>query len=368
MNIRTTQPWLHSARVDSALILAPAFVASVIAWLFRDEFAAFDDMPLWAWVSLVLCIDVAHVYATLFRTYWHPQEFETHRSLLISAPLLVWISGSLLYLIDAMLFWRTLAYLAVFHFIRQQYGFVRLYRRQETDTHFLGLRSAHIDSATVYAVTLYPVIWWHTQLPREFHWFIDGDFLTGLPTFVANTAATIALCSSALFITKEVCLWRINGTINLPKCLLITGTACAWFTGIVACNNDMGFTLTNVVSHGIPYMALVWIYNQRDHRHASTQTHNTLQRAAGFAPAYLLILLALAYGEEGLWDALVWRERSTLFAAFSPLPAVNQHALLALIIPLLTLPQATHYLLDGFIWRRRQARGKPAGMAYSPHA
>jgi hypothetical protein len=27
--------------------------------------------------------------------------------------------------------------------------------------------------------------------------------------------------------------------------------------------------------------------------------------------------------------------------------------LLALLVPLLALPQATHYVLDGWIWRRR---------------
>jgi hypothetical protein len=43
---------------------------------------------------------------------------------------------------------------------------------------------------------------------------------------------------------------------NIPKNLIIIGTLSSWFFGIVYFNNDLVFTLLNVVSHGIPYMAL----------------------------------------------------------------------------------------------------------------
>ena len=61
-----------------------------------------------------------------------------------------------------------------------------------------------------------------------------------------------------------------------------------------------------------------------------------------------------AYGddlEEGLWDGMVWREHLTLFAPFSGLPQIEDKTWLALLVPFLSLPQSTHYALDGFIWR-----------------
>ena len=58
--------------------------------------------------------------------------------------------------------------------------------------------------------------------------------------------------------------------------------------------------------------------------------------------------LQLAFGEELLWDKLVWHERSRLFGEGGPvLPA----DVLALVVPLLALPQATHYVLDAFVWK-----------------
>ena len=68
---------------------------------------------------------------------------------------------------------------------------------------------------------------------------------------------------------------------------------------------------------------------------------------------FLLTLVVLAYFEEGLWDGLVWGDHPALFGPFTRLPQVSDHQFLSLLIPLLTLPQATHYVLDGFIWKSR---------------
>jgi hypothetical protein len=43
----------------------------------------------------------------------------------------------------------------------------------------------------------------------------------------------------------------------------MVGTLISWYIGIVHYNNDLIFTFLNVVTHGIPYMALVWMYNTK---------------------------------------------------------------------------------------------------------
>ena len=60
------------------------------------------------------------------------------------------------------------------------------------------------------------------------------------------------------------------------------------------------------------------------------------------------LLLALGYSEEWLWDLGIWHDHPGLFGQGWDLgPRVQ-----ALLVPLLALPQAVHYALDGFIWRR----------------
>ena len=67
-------------------------------------------------------------------------------------------------------------------------------------------------------------------------------------------------------------------------------------------------------------------------------------------PLYLSPLLAAAWLEEWAWDRCVWHDHAALFPGPALVPGA---AALALLVPLLALPQATHYVLDAWIWRVR---------------
>ena len=53
------QPWLASVKWDCTLIIAPAIVTSVIALACKPLLDNSQFMPLWAWVTFVLVVDVA---------------------------------------------------------------------------------------------------------------------------------------------------------------------------------------------------------------------------------------------------------------------------------------------------------------------
>lgn len=353
--MRQKQPWLYSAAVDSALIISPAFLSVAVVWLLRGSFDGSAEVPLWAWVCFILCIDVAHVYSTLFRTYFDPTEFQKRKTLLTVTPLLAWLGGALLYTIDDLLFWRILAYVAVFHFIRQQYGFMMLYSRKESAQ---ARKFKWVDKSLIYLATLYPIVYWHTHLPRNFHWFMDGDFFQALPKSLERIALAAYAIAIFLYLVKEIALSKAGHPISIPKQLIVLGTALSWYIGIVALNGDMAFTITNVISHGIPYIGLIWIYGRK--RSASAPDLPILGKlkskhvfSVAFLPAFAGILILLAYAEEGLWAGLVWREHLQVFGAFAQLPKMTDHATLAWLIPLLAVPQLTHYIIDGFIWKLR---------------
>src|SRR5690606_25228069 len=130
------------------------------------------------------------------------------------------------------------------------------------------------------------------------------------------------------------------------KLLLVGSTWTMWWLGIIALDSDYAFAVTNVLGHGIPYMVLTYRYGQRRAEDGDARWLGLLLRrgVVGFAA----FALGLAVLEELSWDRLVYHDRPGLFG-----PGVVLDAdVLDLIVPLLTLPQATHYLLDGFIWRR----------------
>jgi hypothetical protein len=78
------------------------------------------------------------------------------------------------------------------------------------------------------------------------------------------------------------------------------------------------------------------------------QTGGAFRVFASGPALFLVMLWATAYVEEMFWDRSVWQDRSWLFG--SPWEAGS---LRLVLVPLLALPQITHYVLDGFVWRRK---------------
>jgi hypothetical protein len=332
--------WLFSPRVDAGVFLGSA-LASLALLLFGARAGVLNgDSPDWAWVPAVLLVDVAHVYATGFRVYFDTEELKRRAWLYALAPMVAFAVGVALYSESDKLFWRALAYLAVFHFVRQQYGWVALYRAR------LGERGAVgklIDSAAIYMATLYPLIYWHSTLPRNFWWFLPGDFAQ-LPTVIERTAWPVYCIALGAYVVRSAHAWLITGAGNPGKDIVVATTAVCWYAGIVAFNSDYAFTVTNVIIHGVPYIALVWWYAKA----RSEETGKVYRALTRWPVVFIAILWFMAYTEELLWDRSLWHERAWLFGG-----AWDVSNLKIVLVPLLALPQATHYVLDGFIWRRK---------------
>ncbi|MBI3543065.1 MAG: hypothetical protein HY075_07315, partial [Deltaproteobacteria bacterium] len=305
--------------------------------------------PPWAWLALVVGVDVAHVYSTMFRTYLDPRARARHAGALVLVPLLGWGAGAVVHALSARAFWSALAYLAVFHFVRQQYGFLALYSRRERGASKLARA---VDRAAIYLATLYPLVYWHTHLPRNFSWFVAGDFLVVRAPWLERVVFALYVVALAAYFGKSLRRWASARELNVPRDLLVAGTALSWYVGIVWLNGDAAFTATNVVSHGVPYLALVWAYARR-HSNAAAAPRLAAMLRVRALPVFFGALVALAFVEEGFWDGFVWRDHPGIFRVFEALPRVTDAATLAWLVPLLALPQITHYLLDGFIWKVR---------------
>ncbi|HWW22065.1 MAG TPA: hypothetical protein VNZ06_14795 [Steroidobacteraceae bacterium] len=340
------QPWIHSAAIDGTFILGPALLATAVALLIVLDGQPQAGLGLWSWALLVIGIDVAHVYSTVYRTYFDPLERAHLSGWLIAVPITTWVAGVLLYSMSAASFWTVLAYTAVFHFVRQQYGFLMLYARAERS---LPVWCRRLDQISIYGATLFPLLYWHTHLPRQFVWFIDGDFLP-LPDILWSIALPpyVALCLA--YLAKEAWLRLRAQPFNIPRNAIVLGTGLSWFFGIVITNGDLVFTLTNVVAHGVPYLALTCIYQRRRDQQLQRPWSLFTLRLLPFA---IGLLVLFAFIEEGFWDALVWREHLALFPGFRLLPEIQGIGALSLLVPLLAVPQMTHYVIDGLIWRLR---------------
>ncbi|MDD9943074.1 MAG: hypothetical protein OXU20_18680 [Myxococcales bacterium] len=332
---RTTDLWTFggSAALSALLLLFGAATGLLDA-----------ATPVWLWLWLVVFVDVAHVWTTLFRTYLDGDELRRHRLRYAGVPLGCYLLGTATHAVSPALFWRVLAYVAVFHFIRQQVGWLALYERRRPAPTPLDRR---LEQSALHAAMVYPLIHWHAHLPAQFAWFMPGDFAGGW--IDGDWVEHLAPFYWALMITylgRQAVLWS-RSALHPGKLLLVVTTWACWHLGIVTFASDYAFTVTNVIIHGAPYAVLIYRHGRARTTGVGASLSSRLL-ARGALPFCALCLL-LATLEELGWDHLVWHEHDRLFG---PGPLLSDH-ILALVVPLLAVPQATHYVLDGLIWRTR---------------
>ncbi|MDO9280611.1 MAG: hypothetical protein Q7U06_01815, partial [Pseudomonadota bacterium] len=215
--------WLVSPAYDLAWFSGPALVAATVALLLPDG----AETGLVAWLVLVVIIDVAHTWATLYRAWLDPAARRDRPGLLWGVPLAAFAGATTLHTLAAPWFWTVLAYVAVFHFVRQQQGFAALYRARA------GVGRAELEARvehyTVAMLCVFPVLWWHANLPRRFAWFTPTDFLVGLPS---GMATAVGVVTAILFATWAVLRLR-SRSWQPGRDLWVLSTAASWSVGIV---------------------------------------------------------------------------------------------------------------------------------------
>lgn len=339
-------PWLFGRATD-LIAFGGSALLSFVALAVGVATGVLDrDIPDWVFFACIVAVDVAHVWCTLFRVYLDGAEVKRRPLVYLGLPVALYGVSVLFHAAGSLVFWRVLAYVAVFHFIRQQVGWMRLYNGRDTDA---SKHEKTLNIAAIYVSTLYPVLWWHGHLPRSFHWFLEGDFVVGVSAQAASFMFPVYVATLVAFFASHA-RRMMRGTAQPGMVLLVSTTAAAWYLGIVAFNSDLAFTVTNVLIHGAPYFVLTFRYARKRSAEDAPLLRRLVGRRVGVAAlVFALVVLCLAFGEEFLWDRLVWHERTGWFGDSPELSSF----VLVFIVPLLSLPQLTHYALDGLVWRRR---------------
>ncbi|MBN9293228.1 MAG: hypothetical protein J0G96_04525 [Flavobacteriia bacterium] len=335
--------WIYNKTFDLIWILLPPIFIWFIVMFFHQQLQEIQEgYSFYTWLILIVFIDVAHVYASIFRSYLVKEKWKKHKLLFCIIPITCFLLSLLLYSFGASVFWSVLAYVAVFHFIRQQYGFLRLYNRNER----LSKGEKLLDTVVIYNATVYPMLYWFLHADRRFTWFMPNEFIhLNLPVLEPALFSLYSIILITYMLYLLVFRIRKKEAINYQKLLLISGTYLSWYFGIVHFNNELVFTLLNVISHGIPYMALVYFTEFKMKSHDFRIIGKVKQSISVLV--FVGGLLFLAVIEEFTWETLVWKEQVGLFE-------INWEEIW--VVPLLALPQFTHYILDAFIWKRSYSK------------
>jgi len=190
----------------------------------------------------------------------------------------------------------------------------------------------------------------------EFAWFVTGDFIqipSGIDRMLFKQIGNgIHFGLLAFWLSEEIVYsQKENKSFPVGKILWVLTTAGNWFLGIVFFNSDLVFTITNVVAHGVPYLALVVFYQTKKNSIRKNASFSYLKTGA----VIVFSVLLFAMFEEYLWDLMVYRENEAFFGSIITYPEEIPSVILQLVaIGVLAVPQVTHYILDGFIWKSNE--------------
>ena len=337
-------PFIVNKSFDLKWFIFPFFVSTGFVFCYEYLFSSANksEIPLPFWILFILFVDVSHVYATLYRVYFNIRELKRRYFMYISIPAFSYTAALLLYTYSDSVFWRVLAYLALYHFIKQHWGFIAIYKMKANEK-----KGWYFDKSILLIGTLTPVLFWHMHIPRNFAWFRTNDFMK-IPFhetilfgiwYLYGTAGIFYLLKSFYRVMSEK-------TWNPGKDLSMAGVWLTWYTGIVFFNSDTAFSITNVFIHGISYMALVW-YTRYSGFDMKQKKYSVFYKKISL---FLVVLFIAAFFEEFLWDVFIWKEKPEIFSKlghwFHTPVWIKQ-----IIIPALSVPQITHYILDGRIWK-----------------
>lgn len=327
------------------LFLLPTTIGALFYMTFKSSLennALFFSI---IYLTLIIGCDVAHTHSSLFRTLLDPYEMRNRKLLTLSIPIvgyLFLLSISALFSTEIMIY--CVFYFSVFHFVRQQIGWVSLSARKAKEPFDLDTK---LDRGFVYLATLYPLFYWHTNsLPMQwwenisFYYFKIPDFATKTLT-LAYYAATLGYCVRQLFRIKH------NSTFNAGKYLIIGITWLTWHLPVFVFQSSLSIIFTISISHSIPYMYLLHQYYK-----TSSQQENSYLKRLMFSPLsvlyFYLPLLLFSYLHFTALNALVVHSNSPFYP---PLHIQLSETALIFIKPLLALFAFCHYVFDMYVWK-----------------
>ena len=240
--------------------LRRAGVASVLLLALGARTGDLDgELPLALWVLTVVGVDVAHVWSTGWRVYADPEEFRRRPALYLAIPAAAYAAGVVLYTAGPLVFWRVLAYLATFHFVRQQYGWVALYRRKSGENDESGASwERRLDVVTIYGATLAPLVFWHATLPKRFHWLLAGDYAADSRRGSAPRRSPRSASSSPSGSRKRCGASPRAAPSRWGKVLVVVTTALVWHLGIVVFDSD--YVPLLALPQATHYLLDAWIW------------------------------------------------------------------------------------------------------------
>ena len=357
-----TQHWVLDPVQDTVLIIAAPLLVLALALL------AFRMLPAASATSLIIVthvvLTVAHHLPTFIRIYGDVELFRRFRWSFLLAPVipLVFSAGVLGYInyrglpVEYFLYlYIMLAFWDPWHFLRQHYGFMRIYDRGNEAPRTLASRMDLTLCSVWFVYIMLASGAWLADMFQDLYATAHMPVILAVaPNAIAW--ATAVLRDIALLVTGAYAIylawcWHRGYFISLAKLALIVATfgvmyvmyaPNAWMQSVAPeWTFKVGFAALGIV-HMTQYLAIVWRYNRRLGQmpgRARPGVFARLHARGGWIVALFYVLVCLGYGEI--------------------ITTVHDSRLLMSVLLAVGFTSTLmHYYFDGFIWKLRHKQNR----------
>jgi hypothetical protein len=362
--VRVRQNWVLDPLQDSLfIIVAPLIVLLLAIWAFQHYGAAQATTLI---ITVHIVMTVAHHLPTFIRIYGDVDLFKRFKwsfvlgpviPLGFSAAVLTYLAAKdlpveyFLYLYIMLVIWDP------WHFLRQHYGFMRIYDRHNAAPKKLASRMDSGMSIVWFAYAMAASGAWLPQLLNDMYNSANIPLVLSLSAEalqgVASILQTTAFAMTLLYAGYLAWCWRHGYYISWAKVALLAITFGAMYLSYVpnawmqslapGWSFKVGFAVIGVV-HMTQYLAIVWRYNRGLASNASRARDGWFKRwhaKGGVLIGAVYVAICLLYGE-----VITTQQDNRLL--MSVLLAVGFTSTLL------------HYYFDGFIWKVRHQQNRDA--------
>tara|TARA_Y100000768_G_scaffold388287_1_gene383328 strand:+ start:21397 stop:22440 length:1044 start_codon:yes stop_codon:yes gene_type:complete len=303
----------------------------------------FHNQKQLPWILIIIIKslqEITHVYATFLISYADQEVFKKLKRILIMTPILIFLA-SFAFIIGGKENWFfiLIAQTAIFHVIRQEYGWMKIATRLDS-YHSKWLE--RLDLLTIYSITISPTLWL-LRHSENGYWIRPGDSFL-VPDILARFAMSFSLIVIILFWIINSFHWWKYRQVNLTKILVFFNGFFGWYIALYFITDPQYFLLSSwllTFAHGVPYFFIVFKTERLGDSSLIQGKYFRLSRSA-----YLYGLLILFF-----------------FIFYAPFASIQKFYELplfwkALLASAISCPNIVHCIIDGFLWRKSTGLSK----------
>ena len=355
------QPWFHSSSLDLLGVIGFPFYFLPFAFFINTQ--QWSISFLYLLVGAIGFIDFGHIFAMWFRIKSNPLEKSYSLPMYLVFYFLIWVFfASIIFIGHQFHLERFLVYFVIFHFIKQQYGLIQIYSR--TDGPKTKVNNL-INRYFIYLTMAYPIFWWHGE--KKFQGLYWKKFFFDIPYIdvINNFLLVLLVLGFTYYLWSEINIYKRNKFLNIPKTLSIVGAFLGWNVPIIFLKSPVLYFFTIVYTHNMAYFFIVWIIGNRDYKLKGKEAPKSLMKRfltwetkEGFI-SFFFFCNILAAVVLGIFFQLTMGKVNSIFSIDISLGWLPQFKdtetfLFALAASIYYTTQGSHYLFDGFLWKKEK--------------